>query len=286
MSSKNPIALCCADLHMREDQPLARTDNYQEILGYKFTHLLGTAQKNNVPILCAGDFFHKAKTSKQFEIGIVQVIEQSNIEFFIIPGNHDLPYHNLDNLNNSSLGILNLSKQINVLSQELDSMFSFNIKGIKIGMIHSLIHRDNPLKVEGKTISTKAKTLLKKHPDLDVIISGDNHESFIAEHEGRLLINPGSMMRMTAAQIDHKPSMVLLYDDLSYEIIYFPIEKGVIDRSHIEKKDNYDMRMDKFIKKISDKEKISVSFEENLYNYMRANKIRKPVEELLLEVIE
>lgn len=281
---KNPIALCCADLHMREDQPLARIDNYQETQWKKFLFLLKTAQSYKIPVWCAGDFFHKARTSKKFEKEIIAKIEYYDIHFNIIPGNHDLPYHSLDNLDDSSIGILELSDKVYVYNYELDSMLPGQIQDIKIGMIHSLIHRDNPMKVDGKTISTKAKTLLKKYPDLDVIISGDNHESFIAEHEGRLLINPGSMMRMTAAQIDHKPSVVLLYDDLSYEIIYFPIEKGVIDRSHIEKKDNYDMRMDKFIKKISDKEKISVSFEENLYNYMRVNKIRKSVEELLLEV--
>lgn len=286
MSSKNPIALCCADLHMREDQPLARTDNYQETQRKKFNYLLKIAENHKVPVLCSGDFFHKAKVSKQFEIDIINNIEYANFVFHILPGNHDLPYHSLEHLNNSSLGILNLSHRIHIHPYELDKMYNTKINNIKIGMIHSLIHRDTPMKIDGKTISTKAKTILKKYPELDVIISGDNHESFIVEHEGRILINPGSMMRMTAAQIDHKPSIVLLYDDLSYEIIYFPIEKGVIDRTHIDKKNNYDERMDKFINKISDKEKISISYEDNLYNYMKANKIRKPVKQEILEAIE
>jgi predicted phosphodiesterase len=287
MQSKNPIALCCADLHMREDQPLARTDNYQETQWGKFLFLLSVAESYVIPVLCAGDFFHKSKVSKQFEKKIIRQIEQSGIDFYILPGNHDLPYHSLEHLNNSSLGILELSEKIYVPEIELDTMHEIDSVGkIKIGMIHSLIHRDTPLIVDGKTISTKAKTILKKYPECDVIISGDNHESFIVEHEGRILINPGSMMRMTAAQIEHRPSMTLLYDDLSYEVIYFPIEKGVIDRTHIDKKHNYDERMEKFINKITDREKISISYEENLYNYMRANKVRKPVEEIILEVVE
>jgi len=109
MQSKNPIALCCADLHMREDQPLARTDNYQETQWGKFLFLLSVAESYVIPVLCAGDFFHKSKVSKQFEKKIIRQIEQSEIDFYILPGNHDLPYHSLEHLNNSSLGILELS---------------------------------------------------------------------------------------------------------------------------------------------------------------------------------
>jgi DNA repair exonuclease SbcCD nuclease subunit len=286
MPSKNPIAVLCADLHLREDQPLARTDDYQDTQWNKFRFLLEAARENNIPILCAGDIFNKARVSKEFEKKIVRIIEQHGVTFFAIPGNHDLPYHNLKNLDDSSLGILELSENVKLFPVELDTIYIENYFNFKIGMIHSLIHRDNPIVVEGKTISSKAKTFLKKNPDLDVILSGDNHEHFVEEFEGRLLINPGSMMRMKASQIAHKPCFLLLYSDLSYETIYYPIKKGVLNREHIDVKEKQEERMNKFIQKITGKENISVSFEDNLYNYIKANKIRKPVEALIQEAIE
>ena len=37
-----------------------------------------------------------------------------------------------------------------------------------------------------------AINILKKYPQFDLIVTGDNHQSFSVEYEGRLLVNTGT----------------------------------------------------------------------------------------------
>ena len=41
------------------------------------------------------------------------------------------------------------------------------------------------------------------------MVSGDNHQSFVEKYKDQLLVNPGSIMRSTIAQFDHKPKIYL-----------------------------------------------------------------------------
>lgn len=291
MSSKNkkPVAILTADTHLREDQPVARMDDYQISQFTKFEFLLKEAKRLKVPIFHGGDIFDKAKCSKGFENKIIDIINQYQVELNIIPGNHDLPYHKLSELDNSSLGILSRNNFVHVFQNELDKVYHFAFPSFILGMVHTFLYKEKEdgISIDGKFLGSKAKTFLKKHSECDVILSGDNHQHFIIEEKGRLLINPGSMMRMTANQEGFSPYFIILYEDQSYKVEEFPFEVGIINRDHLEKKENYDERMEKFVSKISGEgEEISLSFTKNVYNYIEGNKVRKPVAEIIKEVIE
>jgi len=265
------------DLHIRDDQPEARTDNYFEAQTKKIKFLKEQQEKYKCPILCAGDLFHKARSSKELEVWCLNNLPDNIIT---VPGNHDLPNHNLNKLDDSSLGVLNAADKILVHGVPLDTFTTIDYEDKKIGMIHSLIYHTDPIIAEGKIISKSAEKILKEHLEFDIILSGDNHQTFVVEYKGRILINVGSMMRMNAGQIEHKPCLYLLCTaDNSVVQVFYPIKQGVISRDHIEAKTGVSERFDSFINRMNSDYEMSLSFEKNVEAYFKANKTRKPVQE-------
>ncbi|MCK9281530.1 MAG: metallophosphoesterase, partial [Melioribacteraceae bacterium] len=87
MKTYNFIA--CADLHLRDSIPHARTDDYWKAQEKKFRFLIDTANEKNCDIYCAGDFFHRAKSSSFLEAWIIeqlQDLKNEGLKFHVIPG--------------------------------------------------------------------------------------------------------------------------------------------------------------------------------------------------------
>ena len=281
---KKPNLILTADWHLRDDQPICRTDDYFAAQNKKISFIMELQEKHNCDILIAGDLFHKAKSSKSLEIYCLKVLCNY---IFGIPGNHDLPNHSIEKINESSIGILRAGGLINLYDCPLDHFRGFYANDRKIGMIHSLVHRTDPIKADGKIISQAAKKLLKDNPEYDLIVSGDNHQTFVEEYQGRLLVNPGSLMRMSADQIVHKPCVFLYYsDNNSVEQVFIPIEKDVVDRSHIDNKQETESRFNSFITRMNEDFELSLSFEKNISAYLKTNKTRKTVEETIWEHLQ
>lgn len=282
---KSPDAIFCSDLHLRDSIPECRTDDYFAAQKEKINFLVQTAKKYNAPIYCAGDIFHKARSSKWLDIFAINSFSSVRLE--IIPGNHDLPNHNINMLHDSSLGVLSQADNIICAPIQLDNMSIYNIDGKQIGMIHKLVHNTSPVMAGKDIISYSAKKLLQDFPELDVIITGDNHQSFLFKNDdGRILVNPGSMMRMTAAQTEHKPCFYLYYSDTNtVESCYWPIASGVVSREHREKEQQRDERMESYVERMNNEYELSLSFENNLRAYLANNETRQPVQDIIWEHI-
>jgi DNA repair exonuclease SbcCD nuclease subunit len=152
------------------------------------------------------------------------------------------------------------------------------IKHRKILVWHKLAYQTIPF--PGAT-GGNAKELLKKYP-YDLILTGDNHQSFVEEYQGRLLVNPGSMMRMTAAQIDHRPRVYLWYAEENKVVpIFLPIKEGVITREHLDVVEQRDNRITAFISQLSSDWKSQMSFEDNLIVFQSKNNVSKEVMDII-----
>lgn len=280
---KKADAIFCADLHLRDDQPVCRTDDYFEAQVKKIRFIDELAIEYDCPVLVAGDIFHKAKSSKALEIGLINNLEAT---WNGIPGNHDLPGHNIDKLFDSSLGVLAAAETMEIRPTPLDVIEKYKWKGRTIGLIHKLVHADVKIMAGDKVISYSAKKLLKENPDCDVIVSGDNHQTFVVKEGKQLLVNPGSMMRMTADQQNHKPSIFLYYaKSNTVEQVFLPIKKDVISREHVEKVNKYNERLDSFVQRINDQFELSLSFEKNIEAYLKVNEVRDPVKNIVWNIL-
>jgi len=132
-----------------------------------------------------------------------------------------------------------------------------------------------------------AISILKKYPQFDLIVTGDNHESFWTEYQGRILVNPGCMTRQKVNEADYKPSIYLWYaEDNSVERVHLPIQENVISREHIDIKEQRDQRIMAFVSRLNNDWQAEVSFEENLEIFKKKNKINDSVMDIIYKALE
>jgi hypothetical protein len=102
-----------------------------------------------------------------------------------------------------------------------------------------------------------------------------------------LLVNPGNLTRQVADQIDYQPRVALWYaEDNSITWVNLPIQEGAISREHIEQKQERDERINAFVSSLDGDWKATMSFEDNLENFINANKVEKNVESIIFKAIE
>lgn len=304
-----PTAIITADLHIRETKPRNRTDDFWKTQERKIKFVLDLQNRYyNIPILDGGDFLDSWESSPYLENWIIRTINKNSKggPIITVPGNHDTPNHSVDRLNHSSLVVLEAAEILNILQ---DISEPIEIRGNKIygfpqGKLSDVkeLRIRTPKDFNGRKIlimhiytckqgskwydldSTSSRALLRNAKQFDLIITGHNHESFVVESEGRLLVNPGSLMRSTTKQINHKPRVYLWYDkDNHVEPVFVPIEKDVLSIEEVEEKRKEDKRMDSFVSKLNNDYEIELSYKNNLRNYIKNNKVRRSVENLIWE---
>jgi len=154
-----------------------------------------------------------------------------------------------------------------------------------IAIAHQMVIENR--KLWPNQIAPEGHQLLKKFPEYDLILTGDNHQTFVAEYEGRKLVNPGSMMRMRTDQENHEPC-VFLWDSNANEVekILLPVEKDVINRDHIDRQQERNGRVDAYVSHLKKRHDIMLSYEDNMEGFFQTNRVRKRVKTKILEAME
>lgn len=307
-----PSAILMADLHIRPDTPECRTDDFLVTQEKKLKFIVDISKKYKCPVLIAGDIGNKPQWPNWLLRWFVWMIK--DIQIIAIPGQHDLPDHRLKEVDRSAQGVLSITdiidlrteirinlihdfvlisfpyskpikhlKQIEIKKEDLTLYKSLSRP--KVAITHQMVIENKPL-WPGQD-APKGHQLLKKYPKYDLILSGDNHNPFVSKYKGRLLVNPGSIMRITADQINHKPRVYLWYAKTNkVELVYLPIQKGVVSREHIKNEEEIDERTTIYIKRIKADYEIGFSFEGNLERRIESNKVEKEVEHKLWRMVK
>jgi DNA repair exonuclease SbcCD nuclease subunit len=292
------IAVACSDIHLSDKAPVARMGEpdwhgkQKDALDF----IVDTAHVADVPLIVAGDLFHVARSTPAMEILAMDCLSRD--ELIMIPGQHDLPNHSIDNAGRSSYG---------VLTRYLDDMGCFSISqrspfpcytsypygaergpceplnGINVAVMHDLVWRGKP-PYPGAPEDGNTKNLVKSMPGYDFIVAGDNHKGFSCKVGDTTVVNCGSMMRRSADQEDYKPRCYVLYDDGSVEPRYLPIEDDVFTREHRDTQKAKDARVEAFVSHLQDIE-VDLSFEVNLDRFCKANKVGEDIVEIIQEAL-
>lgn len=314
---KNIDAILIGDMHIREDQPECWVDDYWEAQAETIDFISDVQQKYDCPVLVPGDIFDKWNPSHELVSWAINNLPKKMIA---IPGQHDLQQHRLDAFKRTALNVLWQSRKINMPTfdgknsyitpilkkggnhnSQIGTIYGFSwgakLKGKssrkgkpdstwKVALCHTMTWINK--KPFPGCEADSAHKLLEKMYGYDLVLVGDNHQSFVILHKGRLLVNPGSMMRMTAAQYNYKPRIFLwsAYEN-EVEPIYLPIKKNAITREHIDSKEERDERIDAFVSRLNNKGiEIGLSFEKNLKEFMSKEKTSEAVKEIVWEVTE
>jgi len=278
-------AILTADLHLRDTTPRCRTDDYFHAQELKLKYIETLSVQLDCPIIVAGDFLHTPRVSPFLEGWLIKNLRLSR--WHTITGQHDLINHSLKQYEHSSLHVLEQAG-LNVYKNEVEG----NIYGgaifceLNIIAIHTMVYLNKP--IHESVGGTSASNLLYEM-DADtakLLLTGDNHQTFTYERDGRIVLNPGSMMRMTADQLHHKPCIFVWHkDERVLKQHYLPINEGCINREHFGKQEQRDHRIDAFLNRLNTNYEIGLSFEKNIEKYFSKNKTRKPVQETVWEAV-
>jgi DNA repair exonuclease SbcCD nuclease subunit len=292
--SRTPTLILCSDLHLREDTPICRTDDFVKAQWRKLDFISNLQKKYYCSVLCGGDLFDHWKPSPNLlRLAILHLPKQ----FYTIYGQHDLPQHNLELAHKCGINVLEAGKHLTVLEgvhwgqippqkPRLWHTFSMIGKTPRSILVWHKMNWKGHIPWPGCP-DPSALRLLKKYPQYDLIVTGDNHQTFTQEYEERWLVNPGSMMRMDADQEEHKPCVFLWYAETNeIKRVYIPIEQGVISREHIELKKNRDNRIDAFVTRLDSEWKAALSFEDNLEIFRKKNKVDPAIMQIIYKNLE
>jgi hypothetical protein len=286
-TKKLPDYIITGDWHLRETNPVCRIDDFWQTQWRKVDFISDLQKQYNCPVLHGGDLYDYWKPSPML---ISETIKHLPNQFYTVYGNHDLPQHSLELKYKSGIYALECSETLSTFRP--NNNFEFCHWGelpCNIGEKYLLWHVPT---YQGKEpypgcSDQKAATLLRKYPQLLMIITSDNHQPFVEEHEGRLLVNPGSIFRIDADQINHKPRVYLWYTETNtVEAVYLPIETDVISREHIEIKEQRDNRIDAFVSRLNTDYTTTLSFEKNLQEFEKVNNVRQPVMDIVYKSLE
>ena len=282
---KKADAILTADWHIRESTPVCRIDDFWQAQWKKVKFISELQKKHNCKVLHSGDLFDDWKPSPFL---LSHCIENLPAQFHTIYGNHDLPQHNLELAEKSGVHCLSSSKTISLIKNGMDWGQSDNgipcFEDMSVKVMHIMTFqgkRPYPGCTDLRSIA-----LLKKYPDYDLLLSGHNHKPFTEKHEGRLLVNPGSLTRQSAGDT-FKPRVYLWYkEENEIELVYLPFEEGVITREHIDKVEQRDGRIDSFISTLKETKSLEMNFEATLKQMLEENKLEKDVESIILKSLE
>jgi len=306
---KTPDALLLADPHIRSDKPRCRTEeDYLDTQDGKITFIFKLARKHQCPILIAGDLGNEAQWPNWLLRWFTFKVKKYGVKIYAIPGQHDLPYHRLRHWKKSAIGVLGTAKVINLIGikghfapKEIKSFdlipFPYGrpivpiMKGASSLKSEPMVAMSHQMVIDRRLwpgqVAIKGHQLLRQFPEYKLILTGDNHTPFVFKYEDRILVNPGSVFRQEADEVNHRPRVYLWYSKSNtVKAVYIPIKKGVVSREHIDEKDERSERLTKYVDQMKLEYKVGTSYKKNLIKYFRKNEVDKKVKERVLEASE
>jgi DNA repair exonuclease SbcCD nuclease subunit len=232
-----------SDLHLRGDKPRCRLDDdWESFQANLLMFIVNKANEYKCDLILDGDIFDTYHVLDRIVNMAIAILSTINKKVYFIVGNHDLLGHNINNLHNSSAGIIRclstfhtkIDFDLGQIGQWAD--FNSEIQGKETGLlfIHQQVYK-NRKDMPPNTKAFTASELLEKYPDVNWIFTGDMHHSFHYEKNGRHVINPGCINRQDADMINYQP------------IIYFvDTDKNIVEE--IELPDNAEMVTDEYLK--------------------------------------
>lgn len=298
--------LIAGDLHLRNSAPKLRTDNFFATQEKKLDFIIQIANKNKCDVIVfPGDIFHRYDSTHSLVEWAIHKFKTFRGKYYFVFGNHDLKYHKYKD--NTALGVLvaGLGYQTQLLNNNVAVHANVNIYGCdyndqipvpfpplqthSILVLHKYVANTLPHWATEEMITTKS--LRKQNPAFNFFICGDNHSEVLDLKTKQKVINLGSVMRTSIAQIDHKPRIAILElgrVDHKLSFIKIPIEQVVFDEKVIaEEKQNIkdkEAKLKQYALSLQKDLDVTLSFVDNLKIAMQNSS--KELKQLIDEVLE
>lgn len=259
------------------------------------------AGENLCPVLCAGDLFDKWNPPVELVNFALREIE----DWYAVPGQHDLPYHNLKDWQRSAFGTLVEAGRIKYVQPDkpvwiegptplrihgfpfgeelVEIMEPFELS-IEIALIHRYVWIDgkNPALADE---TSRMKAYSPRLQGYNIAVFGDNHTPFEGLYRhGCKVFNCGNLLRRRTDEQDYRPSVGLLKSNGNIERCFLDVSKDRLLEK--EEKEPYDESesVREFIAEISSLEDADISFEDAMRTAISS--VREEVTAEILKAME
>ena len=272
--------IACSDLHIKKTAPQSRKDLYFSSIRRKLSWLFKLANDNNACIICGGDVFDNVSIPHVVIEEVIRLALKYNVKLLTVYGQHDLRYHAYSSHKNTPLAILLaaikgyhldeapfINEYVAVQGASWQCSIPPPIKGkLNILATHRMVTEGGPL-WPGHTGYDTVEGLSKI--DYDIVVSGDNHKSFMHFDENETyVINSGSLVRSAISQMSYQPRVALCIIKKSKTINVEWHDVPVRDSSLVFK----DREIERYNDKLTETKAQLQAFTDQLNNY----KIEKP----------
>ncbi|NIU01104.1 MAG: hypothetical protein GWN01_09315 [Nitrosopumilaceae archaeon] len=289
LSLSKADAILTGDWHLREDQPICRTDDYWVAQWQKVNFIRKLSEEHECPVIQPGDFFDHWKPSPRL---LAYTFMHLPKELWVVYGNHDLPQHSLDLVEKSGLyALASGSNKVRILpgghwGLKIDDASMISIRGRKLLVRHVPVYKGGTLPWPNSP-AIPASKILDDYPEYDLIVTGDLHQCIVYEKDERLLVNAGSLMRMTVDQVNDSPCVFLWYAKTNtVKKIALPIVRNVVSREHLNRREEKENRYHAFIEGLRNDERPELSFRHNLDAHFKTNCTLSSIQELIYKYLD
>jgi predicted phosphodiesterase len=284
MSKQNKVvAILCADIHLSLTPPVWRSNepDWFEAMKRPLLELSQLQQEHDCPIFCAGDIFDKWNSPPE----LINFALDCLPNMFAIAGQHDLPLHNLKDMDKSAFCTLVKAKKIWILDSYLKLSFPglsvtgshygneeipiHGIGGVRVHLLHKYVWKKGSsyLNAPEENRIDKVGKEIEKH-NINIFVFGDNHKSF-STHVGDILIwNCGGLMRRHSDEIDYKPRLGLLYSDGHIEPYYLDVSRDMYLDSVSGEEEDIDLNLQEFFEGLTKLGKSTLDFKVAVEQYL------------------
>ena len=302
--SDKVIAILCADIHLSLRPPRARRkeEDWFKAMVHPLRELEALAQRYNAPILCAGDVFDHWRAEPELVNFAINYLP----EMYAIPGQHDLPLHNLNFIKKSAFWTMVLIGRITpVIEKPLPIENNMVLHGFPFGSRIEPFTRDsNKLHVAlcheyfwikefsfpNAPEEHESRAYKNRIQGYHAVVFGDNHKGFLTKVNGIGVLNCGGFMRRTSDQKEYRPQIGLLCS--SGNILLHRLKVGHESFTTLEEESLQIRRMlqahdlSQFISGLSDLQTKSFDFLMAIETAMDRKMVSNDVREIIIEALE
>jgi len=240
----------------------------------------------------AGDIFDKAVVDSR----LINFASEEVPYAYAVAGNHDLPYHNIQNMPESAYGSLIRMKRIVNISDTI----RLNVGGVSVALhgfyfgrpfVPCVKQADIDVAVvhhyiwaarfgyKGVQTQYHLDKILEQLHGYDWIVAGDNHIPF----QSRNLVNCGSFYRRAKGHEEFQPVVALIFKD-DIEFVSVPIQEDIITVREKKKKEEISCDFAEFFQSLRDSESLVCDVDDLLKSYLVSRKVTKEVSDVIAKI--
>lgn len=312
-----PIAVVCADLHLTEKPPPARAERGADWMAVQARYLdnltrlaVDTPTGEQLPVIIAGDLFDRWNAPPEV---IALAMRHLPAKVYAVPGQHDLPHHNTEDMHRSAYGVLVEAERIKHLlpdgslltspGDDHDKSFwlcgfgwgveltarKLEWKCVTVAVCHRHVYFTSDTAHPGVAEDALVSRVAKKLRGWDVAVFGDNHKGFswtVGGSDLPAVFNCGGFIPRRADERHVKGGRVgLLMSDRTVQEVFMPTEGDRwLDDKEPDRPGAADF--DRFVKAVSGVVDSKFDFVATVERLLNDRRVTEAVKKLVREVVQ